>query len=616
MQYRPSARPRPAASRQAGEPQTTGRAAGAGGRAGRPNGRPRSRDGRGRTSGQATPRRSPAASARAAPPAAGAGGAGRARRWRDGARAARRRRIDGPAQTAAESQAPAEPVDDGSRRRRSGRATTVRTIDPERPISEAGGRCSALRRGHQRRRRAARALHRRAARAARRGRGAHHVRARLHHVEERAARRRGDGQRRPRAALSGRRGRATPTTSAGARSVVFEQTHSIADELAWLDSEGPTSPALDPAHRARRATTFDFFSSSAIATTTRGTARARCRTRPCSCRRPSAIRRSGLAIFAPVFRGARALMFNSLEERALIQGVSGRDGPGRRRRRRIGDSRAHAAVALPQEVQRQAAVRDLRRPHRREQGLRGAVRRTSSATRRCIRTGSTSCSSGRRTCRSRSIRGSGISGFLSDEDKFDALAAADVLIMPSPYESLSMVALEAWALGKPVLANGRCDVLRGQCVRSNGGLYYETFEEFAEALYALEAHRPARRRSSAATAASSSGALHVAGDRAEVPRHVRPAASASRRGAMRSAAGLLRAAAARRCRPRSDVVDARAVRTGGASDARAARPSGARDARLRRRHRPRGPRHPARAARAPASSRRSSSRPPIRGSRI
>jgi len=62
--------------------------------------------------------------------------------------------------------------------------------------------------------------------------------------------------------------------------------------------------------------------------------------------------------------------------------------------------------------------------------------------------------------------------------------------MPSTYESLSMVALEAWALGKPVLANGRCDVLRGQCVRSNAGLYYETFDEFAETLYALEGSGP------------------------------------------------------------------------------------------------------------------------------
>ena len=58
--------------------------------------------------------------------------------------------------------------------------------------------------------------------------------------------------------------------------------------------------------------------------------------------------------------------------------------------------------------------------------------------------------------------------------------------MPSYLESLSMVALEAWALGKPVLANGRCDVLKGQCIRSNGGLYYDNFEEFIETLRAID----------------------------------------------------------------------------------------------------------------------------------
>jgi glycosyltransferase involved in cell wall biosynthesis len=80
-------------------------------------------------------------------------------------------------------------------------------------------------------------------------------------------------------------------------------------------------------------------------------------------------------------------------------------------------------------------------------------------------------------------------GFLEDDDKFDAMAAADLLIMPSYYESLSMVALEAWALGKPVLANGRCDVLKGQCIRSNAGLYYESAAEFVETLTAIEKHR-------------------------------------------------------------------------------------------------------------------------------
>jgi glycosyltransferase involved in cell wall biosynthesis len=73
-------------------------------------------------------------------------------------------------------------------------------------------------------------------------------------------------------------------------------------------------------------------------------------------------------------------------------------------------------------------------------------------------------------------------GFLPDQDKFDAIAASDVLVMPSYLESLSMVLLEAWALGRPVLANAKCDVLKGQCLRSNAGLYYENGAEFTEAL--------------------------------------------------------------------------------------------------------------------------------------
>jgi glycosyltransferase involved in cell wall biosynthesis len=85
-------------------------------------------------------------------------------------------------------------------------------------------------------------------------------------------------------------------------------------------------------------------------------------------------------------------------------------------------------------------------------------------------------------------------GFLDDRDKFDALAASDLLIMPSYFESLSMVALEAWALGRPVLANAHCDVLKGQCIRSNAGLYYESYEEFLEALYSLESNGPLNAR--------------------------------------------------------------------------------------------------------------------------
>jgi hypothetical protein len=49
-----------------------------------------------------------------------------------------------------------------------------------------------------------------------------------------------------------------------------------------------------------------------------------------------------------------------------------------------------------------------------------------------------------------------------------------------------MVALEAWAMGKPVLANAKCDVLQGQCLRSNAGLFYANYAEFAETMRAID----------------------------------------------------------------------------------------------------------------------------------
>lgn len=73
-------------------------------------------------------------------------------------------------------------------------------------------------------------------------------------------------------------------------------------------------------------------------------------------------------------------------------------------------------------------------------------------------------------------------GFVSEEEKHKTLKEAKILLMPSKYESLSMVLLEAWHCKKPVLVNGQCEVLKGQCVRSNGGLWYENYEEFRECL--------------------------------------------------------------------------------------------------------------------------------------
>ena len=69
-------------------------------------------------------------------------------------------------------------------------------------------------------------------------------------------------------------------------------------------------------------------------------------------------------------------------------------------------------------------------------------------------------------------------GFVDEATKWSAIAASQFLIMPSLYESLSMVLLEAWAVSKPVLVNGECEVLVQQCKKSNGGFYYNNIEDY------------------------------------------------------------------------------------------------------------------------------------------
>lgn len=79
-------------------------------------------------------------------------------------------------------------------------------------------------------------------------------------------------------------------------------------------------------------------------------------------------------------------------------------------------------------------------------------------------------------------------GFVSDEDKFNGIMGAKLLVLPSVFESLSISVLEAMALGVPVLVNGRCSVLKGHCVKSNGGLYYTNYWEFEGCLNYFLSH--------------------------------------------------------------------------------------------------------------------------------
>ena len=268
---------------------------------------------------------------------------------------------------------------------------------------------------------------------------------------------------------------------------VFDRVHSLADEIRWLRSEGPTSPAL--VRRLRRtASAYDYllFFSYRYYHAYHGIRAAS----PQAVLVPTAERDPalGLSLFGPVFRGVRALMYNSPEERALIQGVSANhDVPG-------------VVVGVGSEIPARGSARRFRS----RTGIRGRL---------VLYVGRIDKNKG---CEelfdffqryaahvSDQLRlvlvGSALIdvpshprihhlGFVSDEEKFDAMAAAELLVMPSYLESLSMVTLEAWAMRLPVLVNGACDVLRGQVVRAGGGLYYTSRAEFSEALNVIETH--------------------------------------------------------------------------------------------------------------------------------
>jgi glycosyltransferase involved in cell wall biosynthesis len=264
---------------------------------------------------------------------------------------------------------------------------------------------------------------------------------------------------------------------------VFRQAHSVQDELGWLDSEGPASPALVK-HIERHRAAFDFFLffSYRYYHAYHGARRVpeRAVLVPTAERDPAV----GMAIFPPIFRGVRALMFNSFEERAMLEHAAGATIPG-------------VVVGIGSDVPdapQPARFRQLFGIDRPFVVYVGRIDENKGCKelfdffQRYARTVSNPVDL--------VLIGTSILpipshprihhlGFLSDELKFDAMAAAEALTMPSYFESLSMVALESWALGRPVLANGRCDVLKGQCIRSNAGLYYESLPEFVEALHSI-----------------------------------------------------------------------------------------------------------------------------------
>lgn len=265
---------------------------------------------------------------------------------------------------------------------------------------------------------------------------------------------------------------------------IFENDHTLEDELRWLEEEGPRVPSLIRYIKENEAK-YDYFiffsyryyhSYWGIKTVPHKGLLV-----PTAEHDPVVY----LRLFRDWFRLPRAFIYNSLEERKMIQAVSGNENvPG---------DVVGVGVEIPAGYSGESAAREENslNPYLlyigridENKGCRELFDfflRFKTATPSPLRLaliGST-------VLKIPSHPDITYLGFVPEEEKFSRLAQSLLLVMPSFYESLSMVTLEAWALAKPVLVNGRCEVLKGQCLRANGGLYYENYDEFRETLSLL-----------------------------------------------------------------------------------------------------------------------------------
>lgn len=288
-----------------------------------------------------------------------------------------------------------------------------------------------------------------------------------------------------------RRFRASPAASASALTRLSErvvsQTHALADELTWLEAYAPVSAPLIR-HLRRRGDSYDFCVFVGVRCCQTYYGAHAVPSRAVLIPRAESDPSLGARIFRDVFCGARAILYDSPEERELVQSVAGNDD--------VPNVVAGAGVDIPHNPQaaRFRQKHNVRGPFALSIGETGTP--ASDDLIECFNQYSASP----RSRLSLVLVGDAPQsppahpkikhvGTLDDADKFDALAAAEALIVPSRYRSFSRTALEAWTLGKPVLANDASSGMRGLCARSNGGLSYRTADEFAAMLQALEQNR-------------------------------------------------------------------------------------------------------------------------------
>ena len=271
--------------------------------------------------------------------------------------------------------------------------------------------------------------------------------------------------------------------------LVFHENHTREDEQQWILENGPVSPDLVRAVASRRDVDFFLFYSYRYYTAAMG-ARAmpgRAVLVPTAEDDP-AIR---LGVFAELFRSVRGFLYLTPEERELIEGVAGTrtiasEIIGSGLTVPAGDPAAADRFDLPPTYVLYAGRID------RNKGVDTLFRYYSWLLDEWP-DAPTLVLAGHQVLDIPIHPKIRYVGYVSDAEKAALLSKASVVLMPSAYESLSILVLEAWALGTPVLVNAHCRVLEGQCRRSGGGLYYRDLAEFGTMLKMLMA-RPDLRR--------------------------------------------------------------------------------------------------------------------------
>lgn len=265
---------------------------------------------------------------------------------------------------------------------------------------------------------------------------------------------------------------------------LFDRPRSLTDEALWLQAQGPRVPRLlDHLAAARSARDVYLFFTYIYYPTVLGLPLVHDRALLVPTAHDEPPLRFG--IYRRLFHSPRAILYNTEEERALVErqfgngylpneivglGVEVPSAPRPERLlRRLGLSGPYA-LYLGRIVESKGvqALIEAFRHYRARYGdeaqllLLGRAEMTLPA-----------------------MDGLLYGGFVSDEEKFDAMAGATALVVPSQYESLSMIALEAWAMGRPVLCTAASTVVSGMSRRSGGGIPYVGPARFAEALHLL-----------------------------------------------------------------------------------------------------------------------------------